>query len=338
MAPVTATPQSHARSIVLPYWLDRPAEEAIDIALAAEHAGYATLWVGEMATFDAFALATAIGLRVPRLRLRVGPLAIGVRSPVAIALGVSSVATLTGAAVDVALGASSPAIVGGWHDRPWQSLPRQMGETVDVLRRLLAGERTDFDGTVVRTHGFRLQRPQPAATITVAAFGPAMTRIAARVADEVVLNLVTPEHVASVRAAIDAAARDAGRTPPRLAVWIPVALDPGAAALRQMAAQIAVYLRPPGYGEMFTRLGFGALVEQGRAGRPRHELATAVPRELLAAVGALGSVAEIETRLRAYHDAGADHLALVPSTAEDPGGCAAIRALSRAGSEIFPGE
>jgi len=318
MATVTETQPGRERSIVLPYWLDRPAEEAVDIAVTAARAGFDRLWIGEMATFDAFALATAIGLRAPRLQLRVGPIAIGVRSPVAIALGVSSVATLTGNRVDVALGASSPAIVSGWHDRPWQSLARRMRETVTVLRALLAGERADFDGTVVRTHGFRLQCPVPAAAITVAAFGPVMTRAAAEVADEVVLNLVTPEHVAAVRATIDAAARAAGRRPPRLAVWLPVALDPGPATRRQLASQIAVYLRPPGYGEMFTALGFGALVEQARMGRPRNELAEDVPRELLAAVGAIGSVAEIEARLGAYHDAGADDAALVPATAEDP--------------------
>ncbi|MFL5823283.1 MAG: LLM class flavin-dependent oxidoreductase, partial [Solirubrobacteraceae bacterium] len=80
--------------VVMPYWLDRPDEEAIEIALAAEQAGIEKVWLGEMASFDAFALATAVGLQTERVRLKVGPLAVGVRSPVAIALGVASVATL----------------------------------------------------------------------------------------------------------------------------------------------------------------------------------------------------------------------------------------------------
>jgi probable F420-dependent oxidoreductase len=315
-------------SVVLPYWLDRPAEEALAIATAAEGAGLERLWVGEMATFDAFALATAIGVRAPRLRLTIGPLAIGVRTPAAIALGAASVATLTGATVDVALGASSPAIVAGWHDRPWDRLPRRMRETAAVLRRLLAGERVGFDGDVVRTHGFRLQRPQPATTITVAAFGPQMTRVAAEIADTVVLNLVTPAHVAAVRATIDAVASAAGRPSPRLAVWVPAALDPGQATLGQLAAQIAVYLGPPGYGEMFTALGFGALVDAARAGRPRAELATDVPRALLDAVGALGTRAEVTARVAAYRRAGADDVAIVPATAEDPAGRTLLSALA----------
>jgi hypothetical protein len=50
-----ATPTAGARSVVLPYWLDRPAEEAVDVAVAAERAGYPRLGVGDMAAFDAFA-------------------------------------------------------------------------------------------------------------------------------------------------------------------------------------------------------------------------------------------------------------------------------------------
>ena len=65
---------------VLPYWLDRPDEEALDIALAVEEAGLDALWIGELVTFDAVALATAIGDRTERLRLKLGPLAVGVRS------------------------------------------------------------------------------------------------------------------------------------------------------------------------------------------------------------------------------------------------------------------
>jgi probable F420-dependent oxidoreductase len=301
--------------LALPFWLERPDQEAVEIALAAEQAGIETVWVGEMATFDAFALATAIGLRTERARLRVGPLAIGVRTPVAIALGIASVATLTGRPVDVALGASSPAIVGGWHDRPWEAPAARMRETVTALRSILAGERAELDGRFVRTHGFKLRRPQPGASISIAAFGPAMTRVAARQADEVVLNLVTAEHLASVRARIHAEAHAAGRTAPRLAVWLPIALNPGPRAWAQLSAQLAVYLRPPGYGEMFAGLGFGSLVQRARAGAPRSELAAAIPRELLAQVSAVGSRAEMVARIAAYHDAGADHVALVPSTA-----------------------
>src|SRR5436305_15064883 len=80
----------------LPFWLDRPDEEALDIAAEVRRADLDALWIGELATYDAVALATAIGHRAPGLPLKLGPLAVGVRSPVALPLAASSVAALTG--------------------------------------------------------------------------------------------------------------------------------------------------------------------------------------------------------------------------------------------------
>jgi probable F420-dependent oxidoreductase len=319
--------------VALPFWLDRPDDEALDIALATRDAGLGTLWIGEMATYDAIALATAIGHRAPGLRLKLGPLAIGVRSPAAIAFAASSVASLTGSEVGIALGASSPAIVAGWHDREWAHSAPRMREVLAALRPILAGERADFGGRHVRSHGFRLRHPLPDARIAVAAFGPLMTRVAARHADEVVLNLVTPEHVSAVRATVDALAADAGRTPPRLAVWVPVALEPGDQARAQLAAQLAIYLAPPGYGEMFSALGFPALVERARSGARRSELARSIPSELLEHVCALGSGDDLARRIGAYFDAGAEVVGVVPSTAEDPGGHRVLSAVCRTRTE-----
>ena len=314
--------------VALPFWLDRPDEEALDVALAAREAQFDTLWIGEMATYDVFALATAVGHRVPDLHLKLGPLALGVRSPVALALGASSVASLTGSPVDIALGASSPAIVSGWHDRQWAQHASRMRETIECLRPILAGTRVDYTGLHVHSHGFRLRKPMPDSRIGVGAFGPAITRVAAQHADEIVLNLVTPARVADIRAMADGAAAVADRISPRLTVWVPIAVNPGDAARGQLAAQLAVYLAPPGYGEMFSELGFPDLVQRARAGAKRAELATAVPVELLDQVCAVGPPEGIAERLQAYHDAGADRVAIVPATAEDPGGRAALCSVS----------
>jgi probable F420-dependent oxidoreductase len=314
--------------VALPFWLDRADEEAIEIALSAEAARIESLWVGETGSFDAFALATAIGLRTERVRLKIGPLAVGVRSPVEIALGVSSVATLIGRHVDLALGSSSPAIVSGWHGREWTGMPARMRETLATVRAVLAGERIASADGHMPAQGFRLRRPQPRTSVTVAAFGPVMTRVAAESADEVVLNLVSPEHVAEVRMRIDELAIAAGRPPPRLAVWVPAALNPRAAARAQLADQLAIYLAAPGYREAFTRLGFGELVAKARAGTRRAALAAEVPLEFIRQIGMLGSELEIKQRIAAYHRAGADHVAIVPSTAGDPGGRNVLEAVS----------
>ncbi|MFD4638006.1 LLM class F420-dependent oxidoreductase [Lentzea sp. NPDC058436] len=296
--------------VVTPFWLDRPPAEALDIAVVADEAGFGTLWVGEMATFDAFALATAIGLRTSSISLRIGPLAAGVRSPVALALGLSTVVVTTGRRASLALGASSPRIVTEWHGRDWEPV-RRTRETVRDTRAILNGE---------RVAGFRSQEPVPGTPISVAAFGPAMTRVAAEVGDELVLNLVSADHVADVRQRLVGG--------PPLAVWIPAALDPGPDTLRQLRAQLSVYLAPPGYGEMFTALGHSTLVDEARAGKPRSELAQAIPLDLVEAVGAIGSARTVADRVGEYFEAGADHVGLVPATAEDPAARRLLTTLS----------
>ncbi len=173
-------PDDPQLQVVAPFWLDRPDLEVVEIATNAAELGYGGMWLGEMATFDAFALATAVGLRAPGLHLTIGPLAVGVRSPVALALGLSSVAQLTDARADLALGASSPAIVAGWHDRDWARPAERMSEMLDSLRPILDGERSAFEGRLIKTAGFRLRHSLPEAQISVAAFGPLMTRVAAR--------------------------------------------------------------------------------------------------------------------------------------------------------------
>ena len=320
----------------LPFWLDRPDLEAVQVAEAARQAGLTGLWIGEMASFDAFALATAIGTRTTGLRLKLGPLPISVRTPVAVALGASSVASLTGCEIDVALGASSPTIVTGWHDREWLHSAARMRENIRCLRPMLRGEPADHDGRYLRSHGFRLRHPLPHTRIGVGAFGPKMIRLAAELADEVVLNLATPQRVAEVRHEVDDHAAATDRGAPHVTVWVPVALRPGEASLRQTANQLAVYLAPPGYGEMFSELGFPGLVERARGGARRSELAAAIPFELAEQLGAFGSPEQIAARLRAYLNAGADTVAVVPVTAEDPAGRAVLQCAAEGGRITAP--
>ena len=242
--------------VALPFWLDRPDDEAMDLALTASDMGFDAVWIGEMATYDAFALATAIGLRAPEMTLKIGPLAVGVRSPVALALGVTTVASLTGSRVDIALGASSPAIVTGWHDRRWAHHVSYMRETIECLRSILTGARVEYVGKHVSSHGFRLRGARPDTRIAVGAFGPGMIRVAAQHADEVVLNLAPPARVAEVRAAIDAVAAAAGRNAPRLTVWVPVALDPGDAAHAPIGGSAGGVSRPARLRRNVQRAGF----------------------------------------------------------------------------------
>jgi probable F420-dependent oxidoreductase len=306
---------------VLPYWPDHPAAEALEVAAAAERAGLPELWIGEMATFDAFALATAIGDRHRSLRLTLGPLAVHVRSPVGLAMGVASVAELTGRVGGLALGTSSPAVV-SWHDRSRDRAAETLERSVAAVQRILAGERSE--------HGFRLRLPVRDVELTVAGFGPRAIDVAARHADRLVVNLVTVEVAARVRSALDAAAAACGRPAPRLAAWVSAAVDPSVDAWNQVTRGLVAYLAAPGYRLVLAEAGAGAAVEQARRGAHPRELLAALSREVASRIGLFGDDRALARRAAAYRDVGVDELCIVPATAGDPGAARTFAAMAGA--------
>jgi probable F420-dependent oxidoreductase len=315
---------------VLGLWQDRDPLEALETARIADELGYPALWIGEMATFDAFALASAIAERTEQIALTVGPLAVGVRDPVALAMGVATVAAVSSRPVHLAIGASSPVVVERWHGRPWRRTATQLRETAEALRPLLVGERAELDGELVQTHGYRLRLPPPQTSLTLAAFGDHAVRVAARHADRMVINLCTPALAAELRKRLDCHAAKAGIESPPLAAWIPACVEPGEEAIAQLSRGAVAYLAAPGYGEMFAAAGFGELVDAARAGMAPADLLRRVPPELPRAIGLVGSEAEVIARAADYRQAGVDELAIVPATAGDPGGRRTLEALSRA--------
>ena len=283
-----------------------------------------------MATFDAFALATAIGLEAKRLALTIGPLAVPVRTPVSIAIGAASVAALTGRRVAVAIGTSSAVVVEEWHGRSRKNAAAQLADSARALVALLAGERAHVEGEAVSTRGYRLRLAAPRSELSIAAFGPKALEVAARYAARVVLNLVTPEATAKVRAALDAAAVRLGRPRPRLAVWLAAAVDPAPQAIDQLRRAMVAYAAAPGYGEMFENAGYGGVVALARRRVHPNELLAAVPADLCRAVALVGSRSDLEARIARYAAAGADEVAIVPVTAADDGGERTLRALAPA--------
>src|SRR6185312_15562735 len=167
-------------SVSLGLWQDRPAAEVVRTAQAADALGYGEIWIGEMATFDAFALGAVVA---ERTSLTIGPLAVAVRDPVMIAMGAGSLAELTGRTVNVALGSSSPVVVEQWHGRRQERTALALAESAAAVRALLAGDKADARGEVSSTRGLRLRTRAPGTPLTIAEFGRGAVRTAARQAD-----------------------------------------------------------------------------------------------------------------------------------------------------------
>jgi probable F420-dependent oxidoreductase len=293
-------------SVVLGQWLDHPIASDVEIAVAADRLGYEQLWIGEMAKFDAPAMAATIAARTERIELVLGPLAVSVRSPVQIALALQTLAA-AGRRVHVALGTSS-AMVAAWHGRSREGAVDRLRSTADELRALLAGH---------RVNGFRLtQPPSPMPTLTVAAFGPRAVEVATA-ADRMVLNMVT----------VDAAARLAADHP-NTAVWLCAAIDPTDEERRWLRRGFVGYLGAPGYDEMFVEAGYRDLVEFARSRPEPKELLRRIPDDLLDRVALVGDEATVRRRIADYEAAGIAEIGLVPAAAELPSSLPTLATLA----------
>jgi probable F420-dependent oxidoreductase len=287
------------RSVVLGYWQDRPPLEALDTARLADRLGFEELWIGEMATFDAFALATAIGLEAKRLRLTVGPLAVPVRTPVSIAMGTASVGGLTGGASASrsarrarSWSRNGTAGRGRTRRRSSTTAPARSRRCSPVSARTSKANRS-------RRAAIDCGSPRRGASSRSRAFGPKALAVAARHAARVVFNLVTPEATAKIRAALDEAVPRLGRPRARLGVWLAAAVDPAPKAIDQLRRATVAYVAAPGYREMFETAGYGSVVTLAQRRPHPKELLAAVPADLCRAVALVGNRSELEARIAA---------------------------------------
>jgi probable F420-dependent oxidoreductase len=292
------------------------------MAALADRLGCSEVWVGDGWSWDCFALATAIGLKTERIGITIGPLAVHVRDPATIARGAASTSALVRRPVGVALGTSSARVVEGMHGRSRRRAVTALAESARAVRALLEEGAAHVEGEVVSTD-YRLRLARPGGPLTVAAFGDRAIAVAAEHADRMVLDLVSPELARGYRTKLDELA---GRRP-RLAAWIPAAVDPAPEAHAQLTETLVGYLAVAGYDAMLTAAGFGEAVELARAGADREQLLRALPTDAATTIGLVGDVATVAARMEAYA-AALDQLVVVPATAGDPAGERTLTALA----------
>ncbi|UFR04273.1 LLM class F420-dependent oxidoreductase [Streptomyces sp. Go40/10] len=132
----------------------------------------------------------------------------------------------------------------------------------------------------------------PADRRVLAALGPRMLGLAGDRAAGAVPYLVTPEHTARAREILG--------EQPLLAPEFKVILESDPARARETArAYLARYLQLPNYTDNFLRLGF-----------TETDIADGGSDRLIDAVFAWGDETRIRERITAFHEAGADHVAL----------------------------
>jgi probable F420-dependent oxidoreductase len=253
----------------------QPAAKAQEAAAEIEALGYGAIWIPEALGREALTNAGILLAGTRRIVVATGIANIWARDAMAMAAGQK---TLTEAYPDrflLGIGVSHAPLVG------------MRGHTYD---KPLAAMRRYLDA--MDSAPFLASPPTTPPVRIIAALAPQMLALAAERSRGSHPYFVPPEHTAVARQVLGSG--------PWLCPEQAVVLDTDADRARQIArGHMATYLTLPNYVNNLKRLGFTDA-----------DIADGGSNQLVDAIVAWGDVAAIVARVRAHHDAGADHVGI----------------------------
>ncbi|MBK6659871.1 MAG: LLM class flavin-dependent oxidoreductase [Proteobacteria bacterium] len=238
---------------------------------AASH-GYDDLWLADAEGLeDPLTLAAALGVTCDKVRLATGIVPVFNRPPALLATAVVAAEARAPGRLVLGLGASTPNMIERWYGLPYAKPLTRVRETIALLRQILNGEKTAFDGATLRSHGFQLKSlPTQPVPIVLGAIGGKMLELAGEVADGVLLNDFTPpDRLAYALERLDVGAKRGGRRVEDLEIIKRRALylgDEGAGGMEYFRQHLAFYASAAQYQNVMIELGYGHAVEEARAG------------------------------------------------------------------------
>ena len=231
-----------------------------EVAQQAERLGFESIWLfdhfhtvprpTDEITFESFTSLAALAALTRRVRLGHIVICTAFRNPALTAKMISTMDSISGGRMELGIGA-------GWKRDEWlaygygfpetrERLAR-LGEDLEVITRMLGGdrhERATWEGEYVRVRDARnVPKPiqQPRVPIMVGGNGPNVTwRLAAKHADELNLDGLSPEEVGEALPVIRSRCEEIDRDPATLAVsvhlWWGDAATPGQERIDRLAA------------------------------------------------------------------------------------------------------
>ncbi|MBA3653474.1 MAG: LLM class F420-dependent oxidoreductase [Actinobacteria bacterium] len=307
--------------------------ELVDYVVEAERLGVDICWVAEAWGCDAPTPLAYLAAKTGRILLGSGIMQLGVRTPAMTAMTAMTLARISNGRFLLGLGSSGPQVIEGLHGQPFAHPLGRMRETIEIVRKVFAGEKLTYDGRhfqLPRPGGegkaLRLSQPaNPGIPIYLATLSPKMLELTGEMADGWLGTSFVPEAAAT---SLDHIAKGAAKSGRSLA---DVDISQGAEVAFGDDVERMVAARKPGlafslggmgsattnfYNDAYARQGFAGAAEEVQAlwvaGR-RDDAAAAVPDEMVLATTLLGTDDMVRARLRVWQDAGVTTIRLYPA-------------------------
>lgn len=322
-------------ALTLPNNSTRTVADVMAAARRAEALGYDDIWLADTGNLDALTLSAVLLAQTEQLRIGIAVVPAYSRTPVVLGATAITLDQISPGRFVLGIGSSSKPMMEGWHGLEFRKPLTRVKETVAVLRQIFAGEKTDFDGELVRSHRYHNNQAPSGAPVFLAALRPKMLELAGAIADGVVLNLLPPRGVAKALEHVRRGAEQAGRNPDDIEVvcrhQVAVTEDRGAG--RDLLRRGFVpYFATSVYNPYLAWAGYPEEAEAILAGwqaGDREATARAFTDEVADAVGVIGTAEECRARIRAYAEAGIHTHIITPLLTDAAGREATIAAFGR---------
>lgn len=296
-----AIPQRIAVSLPVP----PDVTSTLSYAEWADYEGFDDVWFADGGSIDSLTLAAAVAQRTERVRIGTAVIPVYTRTPAVLAATAATLSHLAPGRFVLGLGASSHAMIEGWHGLSFEKPRTRVRETAQLVRSMLAGERSDFQGETLRSRGYTLGLPPKGEVpIHLAALRPRMLEMAGELGDGVVVNLFPAEALPRMLEHVDAGARRAGESLAdreivcRHQVVVTANKDEARATFRK---HFAPYYATPVYNRFLAWCGYEGVADTIEAGwreKDRDKTTGALTDELIDRIAIIGSAAECQERVR----------------------------------------
>ena len=281
-------------------------EETIELAKWGEAEGYDDLWFADSSGVDALTTAAAIALNTERCRIGTAIIPVFSRTPAVLASTTYVLNKLSKGRFILGLGSSSQTMMENWHGQNFSKPLTRVKETTQLIKSMLLGEKTNFDGQTVSSHGYR-QYPLPAGEqpVYMAALRSKMLEAAAEFSDGVILNLFPKDALPKMMEHIRIGAERAGKKLEDIEIVCRhqvVVTDDKPAARDMFRAGFAPYYATPVYNAFLTWAGYGEVaktIEEGWAAKDRARTNGALDDALVDDIALIGTREECQDKIRA---------------------------------------
>jgi 5,10-methylenetetrahydromethanopterin reductase len=301
-----------------------PPAICVEQAVAAERAGFSSVWFAENPYGrGAWPAAVACAVATRRVRLGLGVFNPYSRHPTLMAMEIAAFDELCEGRAVLGIGAGIPSRVSRMQvptDRPIAAVR----DAVTITRRLLRGETVHYAGKIFSAEGIRLELTPRRADVPIvtAAMGDQALRLCGEIADGVIIsNLAPPAFTRRAVAMMREAAARASRPAPREIVqYVPCAVgEDGDEARRRAKTAVAAMLTAywsRGTASAATRAAIasynGLAADEFAQAMARVERGEPLDDRLLEQYAVAGTPRECLDQCRVYAEAGVTELAIAP--------------------------